>query len=198
MNYIITIILSAKRQIPLFTGFFATVLLSVASLSLFGQQMEFCQKIGFADIDMIAQRMPEMRLMEAELASLGGQFQNQLKTKYAEYHEKLAAYESADPAASSRPVVSREELVRLQSEIQKFAMDAELSYKKKQSELMQPILLRISKTIDEVAREHRYSIILHRDNPSGNAMVLFGMREYDISELVLIKMGLAVSPRKQE
>lgn len=186
-----------RRTTPL-ARFASIALFILASQAVLGQQPERCQKIGFADIDMISRRMPETRQMEVELASLGSQLQNQLKAKYADYNDKLAVYESVDSPTPSRPTVSREELIRLQSEIQKFTNDAELAFQKKQQQLMQPILLRISKTIDEVANEHQYTIILNKDNPAGQGMVLFVMREYDISELVLQKMGLPISTRKQE
>jgi outer membrane protein len=162
-------------------------------------QVANSQKIGYANVQVIAENMPEMRAMETELASLGGQLENQLKTKYDAYNQKLRMYEqkSSDDNAVSQNK-RRDELMQLQEDIRKFSNDAEILYQKKQEQLMQPILLRIDKTIQEVANENSYSIIINTELPAGQRSVLFAVKEYDISELVLKKMGLSINQQKRE
>lgn len=156
-----------------------------------------CQKIGFADTQFIVANMPEFKEMETELASLGGQLENQLKSKYVDYENKLNTYQ--ERAASMSPDIRKEqetELIRVQESIRKFQREAELSYRKKQEQLMSPIYLKIGKSIDEVAAENKYSIIINADLAAGQKLLLFAESKFDITELVLKKMGISVKGSK--
>ena len=168
------------------------------SAATYAQVAEPCQKIGYANVQLIAQQLPETRQMEAELASLGGQLQNQLNARYADYNKKLRDFESpatvADEALQSK---RRDELMRLEQDIRKFATDAEATFQKKQEDLMKPILSRISHSVDEVAHENHYDIIINTELPLGQRLILFGVKEYDISDLVLRKMGVSINQHKR-
>ena len=63
---------------------------------------------------------------------------------------------------------------------------------------MRPILSKITRSVDEVASENHYSIIIiNTELPIGQKLILFGIREYDISDLVLKKMGVSVNQHKR-
>lgn len=157
-----------------------------------------CQKIGFADTQYIAANMPEFKEMEAELVSLGGHLANQLKSKYMDYESKLNTYQKSSPSMSADIRKEKEtELIRLQESIQKFERDAELSYRKKQEQLMSPIYLKIGKSIDQVATENKYSIIINADLTAGQELILFSERKFDITGFVLKKMGISVKDRSE-
>jgi outer membrane protein len=175
-----------------------TFILCALGGTVYGQTTDACQKIGFANVQLIAQQLPETKQMEAELASLGGQLQNQLNAKYSAYNQKVRDFENPPVAADEASLQkSRDELVRLEHEIRKFASDAEATFQKKQEDLMRPILSRISHSVNEVAHENHYDIILDAELPVGQRLILFGVKEYDVSELVLKKMGVSINQHKR-
>lgn len=169
----------------------------VLAVTISHAQDSTCQKIGFADTQFIVVNMPEFKQMEADLASLGGQLENQLKSKYTDYKNKVNTYVEIAPSISVENRKAKEiELMHLQESIRKFEREAELSYRKKQEQLMEPIYLKIGKSIDEVATENKYSIIINADPTADQKLLLFAVKEYDITRLVLKKMGISVREDK--
>ncbi len=161
-------------------------------------QVQPCQKIGFADVQLIAHQLPETRQMEAELSSLGGQLQNQLNAKYSLYNQKVKEIENPSLSSDEMLVQKRHgELLKLEEEIRKFASDAEVSFRKKQEQLMRPILLKIDRSIREVATENDYSIIINSAVPGNQNTLLYGAKECDISDLVLKKMGITINQQRR-
>ncbi|MEJ1239358.1 OmpH family outer membrane protein [Chryseolinea sp. T2] len=170
-----------------------SMLLVACSLHAYGQS-DPCQKIGFANMQMIAQQLPETRQMEKELSSFGGQLQSQLNEKYSSYQKRAVDFESLPHNTDDAELKARrDELLRLQQEIEKFSSDAENKFLQKQEELMRPILLKIDLSINEVAAENDYSIIINTELPAGQRLLLFGNKTYDISDLVLKKLGVTVN-----
>jgi len=173
------------------------IILFVASAQAFAQGQP-CQKIGFADMQMIAQQLPETRQMDAELSSLGGQLQNQLNARYSVYNQRLQEIEHPSPAADDAALQQkRDELQKLEEEIRKFSSDAESSFRKKQEELMRPIMLKIDRSVREVATENDYSIIINTSISGNQNLLMFGAPAYDVSDLVLKKMGVTINQHKR-
>jgi outer membrane protein len=175
-----------------------TFAVCVISATTYAQVADPCQKIGFANVQLIAQQLPETRQMEAELSSLGQQLQNQLNARYAVYNQRVQALENPSVVPDNEAKQKhRDELIRLEQEIRKFASEAEATFQKKQEDLMKPILSRISRSVDEVAHENHYDIIINTELPVGQRLLLFGVREYDVSDLVLNKMGVSINQNKR-
>ena len=150
-------------------------------------------KIGYADVDYILSEMPESKQVESELQAHNTQLQNQLQAKYQEYQQKLQAYQQG--AATMVDAVRNEketELAQLEQRIQKFQQDAQASMQKKSSSLMDPLYAKIGTNIEAVAKENGYTHILN-GQIGGIDVVLFADEKYDVSDLVLKKMGITPS-----
>ncbi|HNP17579.1 MAG TPA: OmpH family outer membrane protein [Fulvivirga sp.] len=153
-------------------------------------------KIGYADVDYILGQMPESKQVESELQAHNTQLQNQLQAKYQEYQQKLQAYQQG--AATMVDAVKNEketELAQLEQRIQKFQQDAQASMQKKQTTLMEPLYTKVGNNIEAVAKEHGYTHILN-GQVGGIDVVLYADEQYDISDLVLQKMGITPAPSK--
>ena len=128
--------------------------------------------------------------------------QSQLKAKYAEYEAKLKVYQAG--AATMVDAVRRDketELTQLQENIQKFQQDAQTSIQKKQTALMAPVYTKVGKAIEGAAKENGYAFIFAPQMPGGGDILLFSDEKFDISLLVLKKLGItpaaaAVVPQK--
>lgn len=88
------------------------------------------------------------------------------------------------------------ELQTMQESLQKFQQDAQASIAKKQNDLMQPVYTKVGKAIEEVAKENGYSFILNPQIGPGSDILLYSDEKYDISDLVLKKMGVTPQPQK--
>jgi len=167
------------------------VALMVVSAGAFAQQPVHNQKIGYADPAYIFSQMPQYKQIESEMKTHGDQLQAQAKAKYAEYETKLRAYQQA--ASTMLDAVRRDketELTQLQENMQKFQQDAQASLQKKETDLMGPINGKIGAAIEEVAKENGYTFILNPQIQGSIDILLYGDDKYDISPLVLKKLGV--------
>lgn len=174
--------------------FFLLILLCGAGFSTWAQAP--VQKIGYADWDYIFSQMPDYKQIEAEMKTHGDQLQNQLQAKYKDYETKLKAYQTG--AATMVDAVRRDketELTQLQENIQKFQQDAQVSIQNKQDQLMTPVFTKVGKAIEDVAKENGYSFILNPQLIGGGDILLYSDEKYDISDIVLKKMGITPKPK---
>lgn len=169
------------------------VLLLSAMLVSFTTLAQSSQKIGHADWEYIFSQMPEYKRIETELKAFEAQLQNQLKAKNQEFENKYKAYvglPTDTPEAIKRDKES--ELSYLQEGIQKFQQEAQLSMQKKQTELINPVFTKVGKAIEEVALENDFSYIINPQVVGGNDILLFANEKYNISNLVLKKLGITI------
>ncbi|HEY3402686.1 MAG TPA: OmpH family outer membrane protein [Ohtaekwangia sp.] len=164
------------------------------SLIIFSAKGQSGQKIGHADWEYIFNQMPEYKKIESELRAFEAQLQNQLKAKNQDLETKYKAY-LALPADTPEPIKKdkESELSYLQEEIQKFQQEAQASMQKKQNALINPVFEKVAKAIEAVALENDYSYIINPQVVGGNDILLFASEKYNISNLVLKKLGVPVA-----
>ncbi|MBS1506843.1 MAG: OmpH family outer membrane protein [Bacteroidetes bacterium] len=153
------------------------------------------QKIGYAESDYILSQLPEFKKIDSELKTHGSQLENQMKAKYDDYQTKLKAYQGMPATTPDAIRADKErELAALQENIQKFQQDAQSSYQKKQADLMDPIYKKIGKAIEDVAKENGFSFIINPQLANGGDILLFSDEKFNISDLVLKKLGVTPAP----
>lgn len=172
-----------------------TLFIAVLAAVSIGSMAQGTQKIGYADPAYIFSQLPQYKQIESEMKTHGDQLQAQAKAKYSEYETKLKTYQAG--AATMLDAVRRDketELTQLQENIQKFQQDAQASLQKKEQDLMAPINSKIGGAIEEVAKEHGYTFIINPQIQGSIDILLFGDEKYDISLLVLKKLGVTPPP----
>ena len=177
------------------------VLFAILSVGFFSNltaqsQEQPIQKIGFADTDYILNQLPEFKKIDSELKTHASQLENQMKAKYDDYQVKLRTYQSMPATTPDAIKADKEgELTAIQQSIEKFKQDAQSSYQKKQSDLLEPIQVKIGNVISDVARENGYSFILGPEIPNAGLILLWKDDKFNISDLVLKKMGVTPAPQ---
>lgn len=168
--------------------------LTLAVLCASGQSAPSPQKIGHADWDYIFNHLPEYKQIEQELKTFEAQLQAQLKIKGQELENKYKAYQTL-PAGTLETIRNdkESELAYLQDNIEKFRQEAQASMQKKQSDLVNPVFSKVGKAIGEVATENGYSYIINPQMLGGGDVLLFTDEKYNISDLVLAKLGVDIS-----
>ena len=164
---------------------------SMASYAQTQPQQPVVQKIGYADWDYIFSQLPEYKQIDSELKTFGTQLENQLKSKYQDYETKLKAYQGMPATTPDAIKADKErELGALQESIQKFQQDAQTSLQTKQTSLMEPVFAKVGKAIEAVAVENGYSFIINPQLVGGGDILLYNDEKYNISTLVLKKLGV--------
>ena len=167
------------------------LLFTLVSAGAFAQVPAQPQKIGYVDMDSIFSQLPQYKQVASDLKAHTAQLEAQFKAKSLEFETKYKAYQAS--AATMVDAVRKDkesELAQLQENIQRFQQDAQSSVQKKEADLMEPLIRKIGKAIKEVAKEHGFSFIINAQL-GGNDVLLFTDDKFDISGLVLKKMGVA-------
>jgi outer membrane protein len=169
---------------------FITVLFLYSTITIHAQSS---QKIGHADWEYIFAQMPEYKQVESALKSYESQLQNQLEVKGQELEIKSKSYQAL-PADTPEAIKKDKEteLTYLRNNIQKFQQDASASLQKKQSELVNPVFEKVGKAIEEVALENGFAYIVNPQMLGGGDVLLFADEKYNVSNLVLKKLGVEV------
>ena len=166
----------------------------LATLTILCSSGQTPQKIGHADWEYIFSQLPEYKQIENELRTFETHLQNQLKTKREEIETKYKAYTVL--AANTPDAIRKDkesELAYLQENIQKFQQDAQISMQKKQNDLVSPIFIKVGKAIEAVALENGFSYIINPEMIGGGDVLLFTDEKYNVSNLVLKKLGIELS-----
>lgn len=118
-------------------------------------------KIGVFNSQEVITIMPEYNAAMSELENMNLKFQTEGKKLQEELEKKYQEYTST--AETLEPAIRQykeTELARLQQSIQEFATSAENNIKKKQQELMMPIITKINQAIKKVGDENGFTYII--------------------------------------
>lgn len=158
------------------------------------------QKIGYTQVDLLVNLMPEseeaekqLRMIEQKLSEALNVKKLYIEGKMSEYQEK--AQKPGWPAEER--AAAEQELVKLQEELQKAAQESEDKLVKKRSELYEPLLDRVQKGIDAVAEELGYTYVFNA-NTGGSSILLKGPVQDNLTLKILDKMGVTVPAEIRE
>lgn len=178
-----------------------SIILSVVAFAAFAQTTPATQKIGYADWDLIFSEMPQFKQVDAELKAHRSQLESQMEAKQKDFQTKYEAFTKL-PATTPDAIRADKtrELEGLQESMQKFQQDAQTSLQNKERTLMEPVFSKVSKAIEEVAKEEGYTFIINPQMLQGGDILLYSDEKYNISLAVLKKMGItpkaATTPTK--
>lgn len=166
----------------------------IAATGVFAQAQPVTQKIGYADWDKIFSQMPEYKQIDADLKAHSNQLKATMDAKQKELEQKYQAYQNMPATTPDAIRADKEaELNRLQESLQKFSQDAQTSLQNKQNQLMDPVFTKVAKAIEDVAKENGYTFIIQAQLLQGGDILLYSDEKYDVSTLVLKKMGVTVA-----
>jgi len=144
-------------------------------------------KIGYINSEELLMAMPErseaLKKMQDFVKQLENQLlemQNELEKKYNDYLQKK------DSLSELIRKHKEEEILELQRRIQVFQDNAQNEMRKKEQELLQPIIEKAKNTIEEVAKENGFTYILDVSSPT----ILYYPKDPQIDILPLVKKKL--------
>lgn len=179
-----------------------TRLIAAAAISFIACSTAFSQlKIAFVDSDAIIKQLPEAQAVQKQIEDLQKLYIDTLTAKENEYKTKAEAlktkYEDAQKQVQAGNLTPEQvkaldaEITQMQTELQKLEQDyAEYKQQvqeillKTQAELFKPVKEKITKVIETLAKELKYSYVLDRAGDT----VLYGDKELDITFKVLDRL----------
>jgi len=149
-------------------------------------------KIGYTNVELIMDLMPEMEQIGADVQDYQAQLQTNIQTKAQDFQKKVQAYQQAAPTMTEDARAAKEqELKKLQEDLQKYEQDAQVSYQNKLQELLAPVQQKVFNAINAVAAESNYSHVFSES--AGQSPILLYTRDEDkFTELVLTKLGIEI------
>lgn len=148
-------------------------------------------KIGYVKLDYVMGNLPDTKQAEADLKAFATQLGIQLQSKATLLQEE---YESLSKGGATMAEEAKKKkqanLHRLQVDFENSQREYQISIENKQIELIIPIREKIQQKIEEIVREQKYDYIFNTSVGTESDIVLYGKSEFDISNLVLTKLGV--------
>ncbi|HMV23007.1 MAG TPA: OmpH family outer membrane protein [Saprospiraceae bacterium] len=163
--------------------------LLVFSLILMGTQLVQAQKFGFVNSAALLTELPEVKAADSELNVL----QNQLKKKgeemvtaFQQKYAELATKEKNGEYSPKQLEMESQKLKDDEAKITQFEQESTQAMSKKREELLQPILDKVNKAINDVAKESGYAYVFD----ASTNVLLYADPSADVTALVKKKLGL--------
>ena len=157
-------------------------LIALLSLTLNGQN-----KFGYIDSQELLLMMPESKAATEEIENFGKSLESQLASMTAEYQQSIQDYQSNE--ATYTDLVKQDkisEITNLEQRIQSFQQSAQQSLQAKEQELLEPILSKARKAIEDVAKEGNFTYIFDRSLGT----ILYAKESENVLPLVKKKLKL--------
>lgn len=149
--------------------------------------ISLAQKTGHINLNELLMLLPERKKAETDIQDFAKSLEGQLRTMRTEYEGKISDYQSKE-AMMADPVKldKQREIADLEERIQNFQATAQESLQKKQSELLDPMISKCKKAVEEVAKEAGYKTVID----SSQGILLYSDPADDLMPLVKKKLNI--------
>ena len=164
--------------------FIAVLIALVSSNIIFAQKSV---KLGHINSATLLDKMPGRDSAKTKIETYAKELQGQLKEMQDEFDLKYKNYQSNEKTMSDLVKKTKtDELKALQDRRDGFQKTAQEDIQKKENELLKPIIDKVRKAIEDVAKENKYTYIF--DTASG--LLLYFDAGDDVMTLVKKKLRL--------
>ena len=164
------------------------ILIACVAPAAWGQA---AQKIGYVSTAFILSQLPqtqkaneELREMQAKFQAQGQTYVEEIKTKYDDLVEKTRT----EQISENMKQLGQQELTQLQQDFEDHNRQSQETLNKRRSVLMKPILKMVNETIQTIATEQDFDLVIDVQE-SG---VLYGNPDYNLTRNVLEALGVEV------
>lgn len=161
------------------------------SFMIAASSVSVAQKIGYADVNAILSVMPENKKINEDLQIYGTGLQKrmddmkaQLDAIVTEFNRVLAKGDTARALELQKQGMEGDQKVR------EAAQQAEQQLGQKRGELLQPVLEKIRKAMEAVAKKKGFEYVMNSVDGSGTSIVLWGPDGHDITRAVVDELGI--------
>ncbi|MCK4700395.1 MAG: OmpH family outer membrane protein [Bacteroidales bacterium] len=145
-------------------------------------------KFGHVNSQELLSLMPERDSAQAKIQQYAKDLEGELEIMNVEYNNKLNDYiEKQDVLTPLVKKTKEQELNEFQNRIQDFSANAQQELQQQEAQLIQPIIQKAEKAINDVGKENGYIYIF---DLSRGTIIYFSEQSEDVLPLVLKKLGL--------
>lgn len=138
----------------------AKFILGAALILCMGLGSAKAQKFAYIDFQELMQQMPEYKKANTDMEAFGKSLQDELKKTSEELERKYAEYQKKEATMPETiKDLKQKELRDIQANIQAFQEKAQEDVRKKETELLKPIIEKAKTTIAAVAKEGGYTYV---------------------------------------
>ena len=147
----------------------------------------YAQKIGRISSNEIVYTMPETLEAQKQVEAFEKELQGQYETIMVEANTKYQEFQkNYDTMSDAVKQLKEKEIMELQTRLTEFQKAAAADLEKKNAELMQPVIEKANKAVQDVAKAGGYAVILET-----GSMVYFDEAQVkDITPDVKTKLGI--------
>ena len=149
-------------------------------------------KFGHIDSQKLIMAMPEREVATTSFEKVRADLESKLQAMQKEYGEKdkeFTALTQTKDANEALVKAKQDEFLSLQERIRNFQQTAQESLQKEETKLMQPIIEKARKAINDVAKELGLIYVFEENSPQ--ATVLYHSdQSIDLTSLVKAKLGI--------
>jgi len=163
------------------------LIVALIMLTAFTATAQKAQKIGHINFPELIQMMPGQDSINAAYEAYAKGLDNQLATMQAELENKQMEYEANQTTMSNIIRQTKEkELQDLYNRLVEFNQSAQQDLTNYEAELLDPLITKARKAVDEVAKENGYTYVLN----TTQGMVLYFEDSHNLMPKVKAKLGL--------
>ena len=168
-------------------------LLAAMLLSSFAIQAQ--NKVGTVDSEYVISKMPQLTAVQTRISSYGTKLDSSFSIKVKEYDVKVDAFNKAEKTMTEEVKKTKyAEIAELDQDLKKFRQNGAQLMQIRRDELLRPLYKKVTEVIAEVAKANGYSQIL---TITGNELAYLDTK-YDITKLVLAKLGIKEDPEPKK
>jgi len=149
-------------------------------------------KVAVMNPDSVLDAMPETEQVQAELEKYIQERQNTFQQRYQEWIDQMTAYsEDAEAGNLSEQQQAEEEerLNEMQQELNSFQQRIQQQIQQRQTELFNPLLVRVENAMAEVSEEMGLDYVINKASNTGDPIVYYtSERAPDITQNVIDKL----------
>jgi outer membrane protein len=149
------------------------------------------QKFGYIEFQDLMTQMPEYKKANSDMEVFGKTLQDELKKMSAELEKKYDDYQKNEAKmADAIKELKQKELRDMQTRIQEFQESAQENVRKKEQELLKPIVEKAKTAIGQVAKENGYSYVF---DSSPGTPILYKPEGDNMMGAVKKKLGITAA-----
>ncbi|GAF05163.1 OmpH family outer membrane protein [Saccharicrinis fermentans] len=159
----------------------------VFSSSAIAQELKF----GHVNIQKLVTELPEKQAADKKLQSEAQKLEENLKVMNEELEAKYNDYmEKRDTLPELIVATKEKEIQELQQRLQNFKMLAQQNLQTQEQQMLQPIIEKVQKAIDEVGAENGFIYIF---DVSSRVVIYHSEQSTDVEELVKAKLAVSAN-----
>lgn len=153
-------------------------------------QMATAQKFGYCNSGELLAALPEVKQADSDLQAFQTQLTKKGQEMVKDFQDRAGELERKKEQGTIAPKIYETEAAKLQEErgmLSRYEQDVYAKLSKKREELYKPILDRVNKAMQDVAKENGYMFVFD----AGSQILLYSDETLDVTKLVKTKLGVA-------